>query len=58
MDRRFVCQNCGMKWFIHEHRTSEPDLTECGGCGGPLVTFVDALGDGGYSSRLGEDEDE
>lgn len=52
MDRRFVCQDCGTKWFIHEHRVAEPDLTECGRCGGPLVRFLDGLdgfgfGDGG-----------
>ena len=40
MDRRFVCQDCGTKWFIHEERSDEPDLVECGRCGGPLVRFV------------------
>jgi hypothetical protein len=45
MDRRFICHECGTKWFIHEHRVSEPDLTECGRCGGPLVRFGDS-GDG------------
>ncbi|MBN1528584.1 MAG: hypothetical protein JW895_05955 [Thermoleophilaceae bacterium] len=39
MDRRFVCTDCGTKWFIHEHRVEEPDLTECGACGGSLVRF-------------------
>lgn len=40
MDRRFLCQDCGTKWFLHEHRTGEPDLTECGRCGGQLVRLV------------------
>ena len=55
MDRRFVCQDCGTKWFIHEHRTTEPDLTECGRCGGPLVRFADELNGGEHAS--GGDED-
>ena len=55
MDRRFVCQDCGTKWFIHEHRTSEPDLTDCARCGGPLVRFIDELSGDGW--RAGEDED-
>jgi hypothetical protein len=44
VDRRFVCQQCGTKWFIHAHRHDEPDLTECGSCGGPLMRFADGLG--------------
>ena len=39
MDRRFVCRECGTKWFIHEHRTDEPDLDECARCGGVLEHF-------------------
>jgi predicted nucleic acid-binding Zn ribbon protein len=61
MDRRFVCQECGTKWFIHEHRTAEPDLTECGRCGGPLVRFVAGSGGAdryGYGSRPDEPEEE
>jgi hypothetical protein len=46
MDRRFICHTCGTKWFIHEHRVHEPDLTECGRCGGPLVRFAGDSGDG------------
>jgi hypothetical protein len=49
MDRRFVCQHCGTKWFIDEHRWSEPDLEECGRCGGPLAEF----GNGSEGSQLG-----
>jgi predicted nucleic acid-binding Zn ribbon protein len=40
VDRRFICLDCGTKWFIHEHLEEDPDLTECGGCGGPLIRFV------------------
>jgi hypothetical protein len=31
-----MCPDCGAKWFIHEHRAGQPDLTECGRCGAPL----------------------
>jgi hypothetical protein len=41
VDRRFVCTDCGTKWFIHEHRSEEPDLTDCLACGGPLAKFGD-----------------
>jgi hypothetical protein len=54
MDRRFVCQDCGTKWFIHEDRIDEPDLTECGRCGGSLVAFVAPLVRGGYGSGPAE----
>jgi ribosomal protein S27AE len=53
MDRRFICPDCGTKWFIQEHRVSEPDLTDCGRCGGPLVTFVSDSGDD-YGARSGQ----
>jgi hypothetical protein len=52
MDRRFICHDCGTKWFIHEHRVDEPDLTECGRCGGPLGRFVSDSGDGYGSVEL------
>lgn len=58
MDRRFLCQDCGAKWFIHGHRAAEPDLTTCGRCSGPLVSFVDASQDDGYGARSGEDAGE
>ena len=54
MDRRFHCQDCGAKWFIHEHRAGSPDLTSCGRCGGPLMRLVEASGDDGDGSRPGE----
>jgi hypothetical protein len=56
MDRRFVCRECGTKWFIHEHRIEEPDLTECGGCGGSLVKLDATTASGGYGSLPGERE--
>jgi predicted nucleic acid-binding Zn ribbon protein len=58
MDRRFICEDCGTKWFIHEHRVSEPDLTECGRCGGPLVRFANGSSYDGHGSRSGEGADE
>jgi hypothetical protein len=56
MDRRFICRDCGTKWFIHEHRTSEPDLTECARCGGPLPRFIDPSVEPG--SDLADDDSE
>jgi len=61
MDRRFICQDCRTKWFIHEDRAAEPDLTECGRCGGQLVTFDggaaggDGSGEATRASWFGED---
>ena len=52
VDRRFVCRECGTKWFIHEHLVDEPDLVECGRCGGRLVKF--ANGSGHQRLRLGD----
>jgi len=54
MDRRFHCQGCGAKWFIHEHQADSLDLTSCDRCGGPLVRFVDAPGDDESGSQRGE----
>ena len=54
MDRRFHCQGCGAKWFIHEHQAHRSDLTSCDRCGGPLVRFVDAADDDADGSQLGE----
>jgi hypothetical protein len=54
MDRRFVCRDCGTKWFLPEHRSTEPDLTECGSCGGPLDRFHEGL-EGRPPGELDED---
>jgi len=55
VDRRFVCQHCGTKWFLHTHATSAPELTECGRGGGPLMRFSDGLGgDEPYGTLPGE----
>ena len=54
MDRRFMCQDCRTKWFIPEHRSTEPDLTECGRCGGPLVRFFDVRENREFGADLGE----
>jgi hypothetical protein len=58
VDRRFMCQDCGTKWFIPEHRVSEPDLTECDACGGPLAKLAGYPGNDGYDSRPGTGADE
>lgn len=52
-----MCQDCGIKWFIPGHRVAEPDLTECGACGGSLKMFAGHPGGGdGHVSPPGEDE--
>jgi hypothetical protein len=48
-----MCTECGTKWFIHQHRVEEPDLTECGACGGALARFSDDPSD-----ETGDDSDE
>ena len=40
MDRRFICIECGMKWFVDASRPLVPDLTVCGGCGGAVVPLA------------------
>jgi predicted nucleic acid-binding Zn ribbon protein len=54
MDRRFVCRECGTKWFIQEPPPDEPDLTECGRCGGALERLVGPSAGGSYGTLLGE----
>jgi len=52
-----MCQDCGTKWFIPSHRVSEPDLTECGACGGSLEMFAGPRpGADGELPPPGEDE--
>jgi hypothetical protein len=58
VDRRFLCRGCNAKWFIHEDRVSEPDLTACGRCGGPLVSFVATSRDSRHGSGVHEDSGE
>lgn len=40
MDRRYVCNECGTKWFIPASDRFRPDPSECGACGGQLTTFA------------------
>jgi len=57
VDRRFVCKDCGTKWFIPGHRVAEPDLAECDACGGPLEMFAGRpAGGDGHVPSSGEDE--
>jgi hypothetical protein len=51
-----VCQDCGTKWFIPGHRVTEPDLTECGACGGALEMFAGHAGGDGQLPSPGEHE--
>jgi len=41
MDRRYICANCGTKWFIPATHSDAPALTACDACHGPLIAFVD-----------------
>ena len=54
MDRRFVCSECGTKWFIHADAIDQPDLTECGRCGGELEVLVAPSAGQSYGSLPGE----
>ena len=42
MDRRFICRDCHIKWFIPASRPELDDLTECASCGGELEPLVPA----------------
>jgi len=57
VDRRFVCQDCGTKWFIPGHRPAAPDLTECGACGGALEMFAGQPGGDGQHPPVAEGEE-
>ncbi len=40
MDRRYICPNCTVKWFIPADHPHTADLTHCAACGEKLVAFV------------------
>ena len=40
MDRRFLCQVCGVKWFAPASRPADEDPVTCAGCGGDLVSLL------------------
>ncbi len=40
MERRFICDTCGVKWHVPESRSLEPDPKSCASCGGALTAFV------------------
>jgi hypothetical protein len=40
MDRRFICPNCAVKWFIPADQPEAADLTHCAACGERLVPFM------------------
>jgi hypothetical protein len=44
MDRRFICESCGMKWHVPAGRTDLPDPLRCGSCDGALVPFIAPAG--------------
>lgn len=39
-DRRFICEVCGVKWYVPAERPSAPDPVRCEACGGALTVFV------------------
>jgi DNA-directed RNA polymerase subunit RPC12/RpoP len=41
VDLRYVCGQCGKKWFVRGDRVSVEEALRCGACGRPL-TFLDA----------------
>jgi hypothetical protein len=41
-DRRFICEACGVKWFVPAEKAGAPDLDRCESCGGALKVFVAA----------------
>ena len=44
MDRRLVCESCGVKWFVPGARPVLVAPARCGACGGPLAP-LDAAAD-------------
>jgi hypothetical protein len=40
MDRRFICQDCGTKWFVPEGH--EAPVESCARCDGPLLPLIPA----------------
>jgi hypothetical protein len=39
VDRRLVCEACGVKWFVPGGRPVPETPLCCGSCGGPLATL-------------------
>jgi hypothetical protein len=35
---RFICQSCGVKWFVAPG-SREPEPDDCAACGGPLAVL-------------------
>jgi hypothetical protein len=38
-DRRLICDECGVKWFMPSHRPLPDAPLECASCGGALVAL-------------------
>jgi hypothetical protein len=41
--QRFVCQSCGVKWFVPPH-SPMPTPEDCAACGGALAPLDDESG--------------
>jgi hypothetical protein len=40
IDRRFVCQECGTKWFVPAGAPAHDDPETCAACAGPLAPMA------------------
>ena len=36
-DRHYVCEQCGLKWFVPASRVDDPGELHCGECGAVLT---------------------
>ena len=39
MELRFICQDCGTKWFVPDNLRADA-LAACEACGGPVEPFA------------------
>ncbi len=40
MDRRYVCESCGVKWVVTAQQPASQDPCACQSCGGKLVALL------------------
>lgn len=60
MDHRYICRDCGTKWFVPAGR--DVAIDRCSACGGPLLPFVGSgsaslVGDERFAGRWQPDGD-
>jgi predicted RNA-binding Zn-ribbon protein involved in translation (DUF1610 family) len=44
-DRHYVCEQCGLKWFVPASRAGDPGELHCGECGAVLTPREQWLAD-------------